>query len=199
MLISKFDLYKSEWLELVFDDRNKAYGAYDLRQHYAGNMVKAMSITFLSIGLLCGAGIILKSNPVVVAHRADPGIIHVINLTEVKPPVAPPKPLEPVKPPAAVKTQQFIPMVVKPDIQVIVPAKMPDANSAVGPVTIDAKPGGTNTPVDITQGSGTTAAPPAVDKTVHTTFGSRQWPRRRAQAAGLFLDLLLKKTAPYQI
>ena len=35
MLISKFNLYKSEWLELVFDDRNKNYGAYELRKTYA--------------------------------------------------------------------------------------------------------------------------------------------------------------------
>jgi len=91
MLISKFDLYKSEWLDLVFDDRNKAYGAYDLRQRYAGNMVRAMSITFLSIGLLCGAAIILKSNPVVIAHPTDPGVIHVISLTQPKQPVTPAK------------------------------------------------------------------------------------------------------------
>ena len=42
MLISKFDLYKSGWLELVFENRNKAYGAYELRQHYAKTMVRAM-------------------------------------------------------------------------------------------------------------------------------------------------------------
>jgi protein TonB len=34
MLIPKFDLYRKEWLDLVFADRNKQYGAYDLRIHY---------------------------------------------------------------------------------------------------------------------------------------------------------------------
>ena len=53
MLTSKFDLYKYEWLNLVFDDRNKAYGAYDLRKNYANNMVKAMVITFFSVVALC--------------------------------------------------------------------------------------------------------------------------------------------------
>ena len=61
MLTSKFDLYKNEWLDLVFDDRNKAYGAYDLRHNYAGNMVKAMLITFFSVGVLCAASIIANS------------------------------------------------------------------------------------------------------------------------------------------
>jgi protein TonB len=31
MSISKFNLYNAEWLDLVFDHRNKAYGAYELR------------------------------------------------------------------------------------------------------------------------------------------------------------------------
>ena len=47
MLNSKFDLYKTEWLDLVFADRNKSYGAYDLRIHYGDNMLKALAITML--------------------------------------------------------------------------------------------------------------------------------------------------------
>jgi protein TonB len=46
MLNTKFDLYNTEWLDVVFDDRNKAYGAYDLRSHYAGTLNKAMAIAF---------------------------------------------------------------------------------------------------------------------------------------------------------
>ena len=49
MLISKFDLYRTEWLDLVFAKRNKEYGAYYLRQHYAQNLLKAMGITFVII------------------------------------------------------------------------------------------------------------------------------------------------------
>lgn len=32
MLGSKLDIFKKEWLDVVFDGRNKAYGAYDLRK-----------------------------------------------------------------------------------------------------------------------------------------------------------------------
>src|SRR5438105_5489996 len=108
MLISKFDLYKSEWLELVFDSRNKAYGAYDLRQHYAGTMVRAMGITFLGVGLLFGAGMVSRSKsvtppPLIVGQRTP------VQLTAppVKPPVPPKREAQPVKPPAPVKTQQY--------------------------------------------------------------------------------------------
>ena len=55
MLTSKFDLYKNEWLDLVFDDRNKAYGAYDLRHNYANNMVKGDAYCFFFYRCaLCG-------------------------------------------------------------------------------------------------------------------------------------------------
>ena len=65
MLISKFNLYKSEWLELVFNNRNKEYGAYYLRQHYAENIVKAMAITFISVtALALTCGILIRQKPV---------------------------------------------------------------------------------------------------------------------------------------
>ncbi len=32
MIGSKLDIFKKEWLDVVFDGRNKAYGAYDLRK-----------------------------------------------------------------------------------------------------------------------------------------------------------------------
>ncbi|QJD97653.1 energy transducer TonB [Mucilaginibacter robiniae] len=49
MDIVKFDLYKREWLDLVFADKNKNYGAYDLRVHYGDNMLKALAATMVGI------------------------------------------------------------------------------------------------------------------------------------------------------
>jgi protein TonB len=60
MAIAKLDLYNPEWLELVFDSKNKEYGAYDLRKHYAQNLVKAMAIAFFSVACLYTAYSILK-------------------------------------------------------------------------------------------------------------------------------------------
>src|ERR1700761_951500 len=119
MLISKFDLYKDEWLDLVFDDRNKNYGAYELRQHYANTMVKAMVITFSVVGILCAGTFILKNDP-----GRDKGIV--IDVTPpvvalVKPPeTVKPKPAKPIEPPKASapqKTVQNPPMVAAPDNQ----------------------------------------------------------------------------------
>lgn len=49
MLNSKFDINSPEWIDRVFENRNKSYGAYDLRKHYAGNLLKALAITICSI------------------------------------------------------------------------------------------------------------------------------------------------------
>src|ERR1700743_2549035 len=75
MTIAKFDLYNPEWLELVFDKRNQDYGAYDLRKHYAGNLVKAMAIAFFSVAFLyTGYSILFKVKPM-TTYRRIPDII----------------------------------------------------------------------------------------------------------------------------
>jgi protein TonB len=172
MLISKFDLYKPEWLELVFDNRNKEYGAYDLRRHYADNMIRAMGITFFGIVLLIGAGMIFRTNQpvsVIQAPPKDPTIL--VNLTPVKQPVAPPKKaIEQPKPQAPVKTQQFIPPVVVPDPQVTTPAPViTQLTGAIGQTTTTGKEGGNAIPDDNT-GNGT-GTQPAPDVSVHLPFG----------------------------
>nr|WP_294943349.1 energy transducer TonB [uncultured Mucilaginibacter sp.] len=122
MLNTKFDLYNAEWLDVVFDDRNKAYGAYDLRSHYAGTLNKAMAIAFTVV--ISGAvalSFAFKTVPV------ETGIIRDVDLSHFKldPPIKPkeekaekPKPAAPEKPQPQVTTIQHLSTVVKPDDQV---------------------------------------------------------------------------------
>ncbi len=49
MAINNVDIYGDEWIELVFKDRNKSYGAYELRKHYASTVLKALAFTFGSM------------------------------------------------------------------------------------------------------------------------------------------------------
>jgi protein TonB len=134
MLISKFDLYKPEWLELVFDNRNKAYGAYELRQHHARRMVMAMTFTFLAVGIIFGATVLFRSH-----HSAAPGvIITTVDLKQLKeetkkvpPPIIPKLP----KPPP-VATIRFVPPVVRPDKAVTEePPKIDDLTPAISTTT----------------------------------------------------------------
>ncbi|WP_183557741.1 energy transducer TonB [Mucilaginibacter sp. SP1R1] len=121
MPFTKLNLYNGEWLDLVFDHRNKQYGAYELRQHYGTNMVKAMGITFAGIAVFVAASIIFR-----------PHIDHTRLLDVVLPPTTkivvpekqavkaelkktqPLKSAEPVKPTTPVKTVQNLPPVVVP-------------------------------------------------------------------------------------
>ncbi|MES2277444.1 MAG: TonB family protein [Bacteroidota bacterium] len=49
MINSEFNLYKREWLSLVFKNRNQQYGAYELRSHYGNVLSRAMAITFFAV------------------------------------------------------------------------------------------------------------------------------------------------------
>lgn len=61
MINTKFNLYNAEWLDLVFADRNKNYGAYDLRIHYGSNMMRALAITVIGFTVAAvSANIALK-------------------------------------------------------------------------------------------------------------------------------------------
>jgi protein TonB len=173
MLISKFNLYRTEWLDLVFDDRNKEYGAYNLRQHYASNMVKAMGITFFSIAVLCAASIILNSAKPII-HRTPVDITPPV--LPVQPPVKrvePPKAPERLKPEVlkTVATIKDVPPVVVIDTKAEKPVKNDDLNGpvAIGQTTLKGE-GGVNVdiPVDKPAGGGDG---PAIDNTVHPDFG----------------------------
>ncbi|TFF39783.1 energy transducer TonB [Mucilaginibacter psychrotolerans] len=140
MLNTKFDLYKSEWLDLVFDDRNKAYGAYDLRHHYSGTLNKAMGIAFaLVITGALALSYAFKSVP------KEEYIIHEYVNKDIK--IAPPeKPKEvkpethkatpPAKPAAPVTTTQFITPTITNDPVATDPPKNIELTSEIGAQTI---------------------------------------------------------------
>ncbi len=116
MPITELDLYKSGWLELVFDDRNKEYGAYDLRKHYAENLFKALGFT--TVGFVC----LLLGYSLILTHKSEPIIQTVTEVqmiqpprTQVKPPVTPPKP--PKVDPPKVQTVKYLSMAPTVDVQ----------------------------------------------------------------------------------
>ena len=78
MLISEFDLYKREWLSLVFKNRNQQYGAYELRSHYGSTMVRAMAITFFSVAAFgITETVISRSKPI----EPGPDLVRVVPVT----------------------------------------------------------------------------------------------------------------------
>ena len=51
----------ADFLDLVFEGRNKEYGAYDLRKSYNKRITRALIGTFLICGLLLVGSIIANS------------------------------------------------------------------------------------------------------------------------------------------
>lgn len=163
MLNTKFDLYKSEWLDLVFDDRNKAYGAYDLRHHYAGTLNKAMAIAFAVV--ITGALVLnfaFKTEPAEIIDKKVDVYIPTLKTPPVKPDVKKPDPVKPSAPakqlPTAATTK-FITVVVTDKPVTEDPPKIKELTGNVGQTTTAGPEGPPQIPDDPkTGGIGTAPA-----------------------------------------
>jgi protein TonB len=92
--MSKLSIYETGWIDLVFQDRNKKYGAYQLRQDSAKTSVVAL---FMGVLILFGAMtipmIVNYFNCDVQVTTITPEIIDkIVQLSNVKP--NEPKPME---------------------------------------------------------------------------------------------------------
>jgi periplasmic protein TonB len=110
-------ILSADILDLIFEDRNKEYGAYDLRKTYNRRITRALIIT-ASVALLALVGSILASNLNGPGKKVK---LQEINLADVKqeekkdePPPPPPPKVEPPK----VEMKQFTPPVIKKDEEV---------------------------------------------------------------------------------
>lgn len=117
-------ILSADLLDLVFNDRNKAYGAYDLRKSYDSRIKKALGITSLVL-LLGVGGHLMASN----AKRDDkPKLaitpIELITIPDEKP-IEPPPPVH-VEPPPLVRTVPLATPVIAPDEEVPEPPASQD-------------------------------------------------------------------------
>lgn len=95
-------ILSADILDLIFEDRNKDYGAYDLRKTYNKRIIMALVIT-VSVALLALLGSILASQ--LKSNKDSEVDIKELTLQDIKqeekqpepPPPPPPKPPEPPK------------------------------------------------------------------------------------------------------
>ncbi|MCL9805057.1 energy transducer TonB [Flavobacterium amniphilum] len=141
--MSKLNINKTEWLELVFEGKNKAYGAYQLRQEEGKTTTKAFVSAMALLGGIAALPFILSSftdKPEIITCPIGPDIS--IHVTEVK--------LLPKK-------------VLPPTSKVMPPAKAPKTIDLVNPTVVDAEEApdtnittnvnlGQNTPTDTNTG-----------------------------------------------
>ena len=117
-------LLQADYLDIIFDKRNKAYGGYELRKHYERRVKKAGFYALLGITAVFTFSFIAE-------HRKADGAILTMDkasvLTQIQiapPPIAPPPPVVPPRattpPPPPAPSKMFTPPVVtdepiKPD------------------------------------------------------------------------------------
>ncbi|MCR6721419.1 MAG: hypothetical protein NVV59_14310 [Chitinophagaceae bacterium] len=112
-------ILSSDLLDLIFEGRNKDYGAYALRKTYNKRITVALVVT-ASVALLALLGSVLASS----LKDSDDGKIEfkevtIQTLKEEPPKVEPPPPPPPKPPdPPKIEMKQFTPPKVVPDEQV---------------------------------------------------------------------------------
>lgn len=84
--MSKIDLYDPKWVDMVFADKNKAYGAYQLRKTVSQRNIKALVI--LLVAAFIGGGYlayqIKKHNDELAAQEAYAAKMELAALEQAK-------------------------------------------------------------------------------------------------------------------
>jgi protein TonB len=110
--MEKNNIFRSDILDLLFEGRNKSYGAYDLRKNYERRLKLSLAVMCLAC-LLFFAGTLLagnkknKLNDIVIAN------IELENLKQEEQKVEPPKPLPKQDPPKVEMAQFVAPKIVE--------------------------------------------------------------------------------------
>jgi periplasmic protein TonB len=137
----KLDLLKNQWLDLVFEGRNKVYGAYELRKNNSKTSYRALIIGAIVFSLGVGAPMIARLLP----DSSDADENRDIKVTTVKlPPKEKPKENVPPPPPPPPKVDQvkFVkPVVAKADEVTEEPPKVEEIkDKKIGAETIKGDP-----------------------------------------------------------
>jgi protein TonB len=108
---------QADWLDILFEGRNKDYGAYDLRRRYNGRLGRAIVSTLgICILLFIGFRVAGRTHHAISRPAIPDDVVPVALTPDKKPqPVAIPKPLH-VAPPAP--TMRLVTTRIVPDDQV---------------------------------------------------------------------------------
>jgi len=135
--MSNFNVQNDKWLEIAFEDRNKAYGAYQLRKESDTTTIKAMLITFgtLAFGIGLFSFTTPESKPIVDKPNELPPVVTIVEFTPV--PKSEPKPIIKKgtdKPKLNLTPDKVPPIVVdKPEVKPVVEPKNPDTTTPYNP------------------------------------------------------------------
>jgi len=177
------NLYKTQWLEIVFQNRNKAYGAYALRDQNAETTLKALIYACVLFSALIMAPIIYNQ---IFGTKLSDKIIEPFSTIEVKltkiqiakpvPPVAK-APAKPVK----LKSVNFSNLLVVPEKKAISepPTQQQLANEVISSADSEGIESSGLNPVEISTGvsnGAVTTEIPEENTTLYTLDGIETYP-----------------------
>ncbi len=130
------ELLNADYLDIVFDQRNKSYGSYELRKHYDQRLRKA------AILALTGVAAMLSFSFISANHHKEEHKSHItpteFTKIDIQPIEPQPKILPPTPPPAAPKqvatVQHSIPK-IEPD-KIVTPDELPTENKKIGDAVV---------------------------------------------------------------
>jgi protein TonB len=114
-------ILSSDILDILFEGKNKEYGAYDLRKTYNRRITRALIITAAVAGLAL-LGSVLASEKKKDAAKFKKTEVNIQKVEENKDePPPPPPPPPPKQEPPKVEMEKFTPPVIKKDEEVVQP------------------------------------------------------------------------------
>ncbi|MCA6422271.1 MAG: energy transducer TonB [Flavobacterium sp.] len=136
----KLDLFKRQWIDIVFEGKNKAYGAYELRKENPKTTLRALIIGAIIFGLAVSAPLIISFLP---DFSKNEEVLDQKIVTIKLPPKEQPKDLPPPPPPPPKVDQvKFVkPVVAKTEEIVEEPPKVEEIkDKKLGDETIKGDP-----------------------------------------------------------
>jgi protein TonB len=158
-------ILKSDYLDILFEGRNKSYGGYELRKKYPERMRNAGIIVIGMVVLVVGGSFVAKA--IKNADKKPVAIMKEVTLAEPPPidPNKPPPPPPPEPPPPVKPTVKFTPPVIKKDEEVKEDEKPPEVkeleDKSAGLKTVEGDPNGIDPGIVDKPGTGVVEAPAA--------------------------------------
>ena len=162
----------ADFLDILFEEKNKQYGAYELRRKYEKRLARALGVTLIFVLLLTGAYAVANymKKEGLLKEKPPPEKKVVLENVDIKQPDQPPPPPPPPapEPPKVKPQQQFTPPKVVKDEEVKPEEQPPDLDQlkdkVISSKTLAGDPNGIDPGLVQDKGTGVVAAAPEPNK-----------------------------------
>lgn len=173
--MSRTSIFEKRWLDLVFEGKNKAYGAYQLRLENPRTTLLAFFYGLLFIGGISGAGFLFSSFKPAPIGNLPPTVTDSLVVVVVDPLVEPEKPrIEPRKQPESASSVPEAPASWENPVIVPEGQETPDPQPIGTPAAENPGTGEPSGPSGPSTGTGTDSGPTETPGPVVSTSLDRQ-------------------------